>query len=68
MIDTRLRDFTVKHLKNRSRSLTLKKISDDTDIPETWLAKFVQAKTDNPSVNYCLTLYQYLTNTTIPLA
>lgn len=67
MIDTRLRDITLQHLRSRPRDLTLQQIADSTGLPKTWLEKFSQDKTDHPSVNYVLTLYQHLTKTKVSL-
>lgn len=67
MIDTRLRDITLRHLRKRPRDLTLQQIADATGLPKTWIEKFSQGKNDHPSVNYVSTLYQHLTKTTIRL-
>jgi len=54
------RDKALELLQNRSVKLTLRKISQDTGLPEGWLSMFNRGKIDNPSYNYLQTLYEYL--------
>jgi hypothetical protein len=61
-----LRDTTIQLLENRSRMLTIEKISSDTGLSEDFLYNFGAGKRPNASVNKVQTLYEYLTNA--PLA
>ena len=51
---------TLELLKERSRSVTLKNISEATGLPEPWLKTFAQEKVADPSVNRVEILYAYL--------
>lgn len=56
----KLRDKVLELLRERPRSMTYKKIAEDTDIPEGWLKVFAGGNIDDPSVNRVETLYNYL--------
>lgn len=62
MLTTKLRDETVKRLKDRPASLKLKNIAETTGIPEGWLKMLAQNKIEDPGVNRIETLYTFLTN------
>lgn len=61
MITTYFRDSTLDMLQNRPATLKLKKIAEDTGIPEGWLKIFAQGRIADPSVNRIETLNNYMT-------
>lgn len=61
-MNSSLRDRTLDLLQNRSVKITLRKIAEDTGLPEGWLSAFHTNSIDEPSVNKVQTLYEYLTN------
>jgi len=63
MITHKLRDKTLKLLRERKANVKLSDISEITDLPLTWLKKFCYEGDDIcPSVSYIETLYEFLTN------
>jgi len=62
MITTNDRDKAVSLIQCRPSWLKLKKIAEDTTIPEGWLKMFSRNKIKDPSVNRVETIRNYLTN------
>lgn len=57
----RLYECTLALLRNRSRQVTLKHISNETDLKMSWLVSMSgKSPPRNPSVNMVQTLYSYL--------
>ena len=56
---------TLELIQTRSVRLTLRKISEDTGLSESWLEGFHEGRIQNPSVNRVQKLYEYLTNSTL---
>lgn len=57
---SRLYVRTLELLRNRPATKTLRGISDDTGLPEAWLAKILTAPRISPSVDRICILYEYL--------
>jgi hypothetical protein len=51
---------TLELLAERSRSVTLRAISEETGLPEPWLKLVSRDQIADPSVNRVETLYAYL--------
>lgn len=58
---TRLRDRTLKLLRDLPRHITLKEVADACDLQHSWLTAFVRGEIEHPSVNRIECLYEYLT-------
>lgn len=66
-IKTTLRDRTLSLLQDRPARVSLKLISEETGLPESWLSMFGQGNIDDPSVNRIETLYEYLSGQAITI-
>lgn len=68
MITHKLRDKTLKLLRERPCTVKLSDIADATKLPITWLKKFLY-EGDNicPSVSYVETLYEHLSKRKLKL-
>ena len=63
-----LLSVTLKLLKNRPITLTLKKISKDTSIPYHWLTAISKSNgARKPDVNHVQKLYEYLSKRELEL-
>lgn len=60
-----LYERTLELLRGRPEELTLSKICKETGLKIDWIAKFVQGKVTDPSVNKVQKLYEYLTKSTL---
>jgi hypothetical protein len=58
---------TIEALRNRPRTLTLLKISEDIGVKVSWLTDLSRVDPPEPGVNACVALYEYLTNSNITL-
>ena len=56
---------TLDLLRNRPKPLTLRKIAQDTGLPEGWLLSILSKPNLNPAVNRVEVLYEYLSGQTL---
>jgi len=68
MITHRLRDTTLKLLRERPANIKLVKIAEDTTLPLTWLKKFhSEGEKYSPSGSKLETLFRYLSGREVGL-
>lgn len=52
---------TIRLLRKRPKTLTIRKIAEDTSLGEEWIKSVLHEKTDDPGVNKIERLHEYLT-------
>jgi len=57
---TKLREKTLKLLKERPSTIHLKHIAEGSGLTEAWIKSFHLGKLEHPSVVHIETLYEYL--------
>lgn len=62
-----IRDKTLELIQNRSTKLELKDIAAATGLKKSWLSAFANGQIPDPAIGKVQTLYEYLTNTKIPV-
>jgi hypothetical protein len=66
-LQSTLYDKTLDLLKNRPITMTLRRIADDTGLPESWLLKILSKRGLHPSVHRVQCLYEYLSGKPLSL-
>ena len=60
MLSKNLHAETIRLLRGRPKSLTLRQIAEDTELGEEWIKSVLHEKTEDPGVNKIQKLYEYL--------
>jgi hypothetical protein len=60
MHSSKLKAAALKLLRDRPRTLSIRRIAEETGLPEAWLWSFNSDRNSNPGVVFVETLYRYL--------